>query len=193
MYQEILYRNFSTEFECHFTEKISKSNYSDCDELDKSNALYLKLVMGNVTDYFKPDKDYTYCDMLKSHNKHLWSYDGENWERPVYRRLIDSRRWLGGGSEKGGFQNRTWDKRETLSFWGNEVFIYGGYGGCCHCDYNDKSNASRAFTLEYGIGKRFNRHFKNAFLTLLKVHLLLKSNKLFILLFSTNNNYNNDK
>ena len=122
--------------------------------------------MGNVTDYFKPDVNSTYCDMLSSHNKHLWSYDRESWQRPDYMR--DGRRYLGGGSDKFGFQGETWDKREKLSFWGNEVF---GYGGCCHCDYNDKYDAGRAFTLEYGIGKRINQHFQNAFFTFLTLDL----------------------
>ena len=113
--------------------------------------------MGNVTDYFKPDSNSTYCDMLTSHNRHLWSYDGESWHRPKYCNNIN-RFWVGGGSDLFGFEEfrYPWDKRETLSFWGNEAF---GYGGCCHCDYNDESNDSRAFTLEYGIGKRINRHF----------------------------------
>ena len=135
---------------------ITASSYrNDCHILDNSNALYLKLVMGNVTDYFKPDNDYTYCDMLTSHNRHLWSYDGENWERPKY--CNDTKNDLLGGSAIGGFYEYPWDERKTLSFWGGDAWL--DMGGCCHCDYNDTAKANRAFTLEYGIGKRVNRHF----------------------------------
>lgn len=39
-------------------------------------ALFIKMEMDGNVDYFKPKERSTFCDMLTSSNKHMWSKDG---------------------------------------------------------------------------------------------------------------------
>lgn len=48
------------------------------------DAHFIVVAMGSVRDYFKPVDGATYCQMLRSHNKHLWSPDGLTWAVPKY-------------------------------------------------------------------------------------------------------------
>jgi len=110
---------------------------------------YLKLQMGQVADYFKPDAGYSYCDMLVSSNKHLWSADGEVWEKPEYTphgRHFGGSRW----SWPRKTQARHGDSRLYLSHWGGPN---GWLWGCCYDSYDGKPSWRRMFSLSYcGIG-----------------------------------------
>lgn len=91
-------------------------------------ALYVTVHMGKVVDYFKPIDGATFCDMLKSDHKHMWSPDGKNWQQPSYH-----------GSALGGSKGdwpKSIDGRTYLSFWGNA-----NAGGCCHNSKNDGINS----------------------------------------------------
>jgi len=105
--------------------------------------------MGQVADYFKPDAGYSYCDMLVSSNKHLWSADGEVWEKPEYTphgRHFGGSRW----SWPRKTQARHGDSRLYLSHWGGPN---GWLWGCCYDSYDGKPSWRRMFSLSYcGIG-----------------------------------------
>jgi hypothetical protein len=108
-----------------------------------ADALYVKIVMGNVIDYFKPDDGFNFCDMLTSSTKHLWSSEGMNWIKPSY---LD---YYGGSAYE-----YPSDGRKHLSFWG----IDGDEGGCCTLDYSDTSAWGRAFDMYYGLASTSNEH-----------------------------------
>jgi hypothetical protein len=88
-------------------------------------ALFVRLVMGAVVDYFKPVEGASWCEMLTSPNKHQWSPSGVGgWEVPAYH-FEDH---ANGGSV--GFWPSTsvvGDKRIYLPFWGSNVHV----AGCC--------------------------------------------------------------
>eukprot|EP00729_Bicosta_minor_P007309 gene7309-biopygen16917 len=94
-----------------------------------TNALFLVLKMGDVTDFFKPaDASTSYCDMLQTHDKHQWSPNGLDWFAVTF----------GHSGRNGGSASNGWprdkgvegDARDYLSFWGSG---WGGgeTGGCC--------------------------------------------------------------
>ena len=116
-------------------------NYaSDCN-LIPDNALYIKIVMGSVVDYFKPVEGKTYCEMLQSHKLHQWSSDGKSWMIPLYYDHL-----LGGSAYKYPVDGRT-----HITFWGGN----GNNGGCCHNSFSDASAWKRPFNIFYGIGNTF--------------------------------------
>ena len=108
-----------------------------------SNALYLKIVMGDVVDYFKPVEGKTYSEMLQSNLLHQWSSDGKNWVIPTYYPGADH---FGGSAN--GYPT---DGRSYLSFWGHTRGNV--YGGCCTYSYNNAVVWNKAFIIFYGIGK----------------------------------------
>ena len=110
---------------------------TDCN-LIPSSALYIKIVMGSVVDYFKPVEGKTYCEMLQSNNFHEWSSNGKDWVIPLFHSDF-----LGGSAGK-----YPSDGREFLSFWGG----HGNRGGCCHNSYSYGAAWDRAFSIFYGIG-----------------------------------------
>ena len=118
-------------------ENENPSYSTDCN-LIPPNAIYIKLVMGSIVDYYKPVTGKTYCEMLESSRYHQWSSDGQNWVIPNY---YDTHL---GGSTKG----YPTDGREYLSFWGG----YGNRGGCCHYIYHDKEDWNKEFKLFYATG-----------------------------------------
>lgn len=125
---DVLYRSAQGSVSQHYDQ--------DCHTIPNDSA-YLKLVMGNVVDYFKPTSGNSYCDMLQSSTKHLWSADGINWQQPEYFRH-------GLGSSYGGSASM-WpaDGRRYLSFWG------GHSGGCCAVNYDMNGAWRRDFELYY--------------------------------------------
>ncbi|CAJ1429029.1 unnamed protein product [Effrenium voratum] len=68
------------EVRCHaFATHHDAKNWARKCHAVPSGTQYVKLVMGEVTDYFKPSVGYSFCDMLTSYDKHLFSNDAENW------------------------------------------------------------------------------------------------------------------
>lgn len=123
---------------------------SDCDSISR-RALYMKVIMGSVIDFFKPVENATWCDMLQSTFHHLWSPDGENWVQPSY---WDYSVNVGNHAVFGGSgviwllqQQYSTDHREWLSFWGTNATNL--TGGCCHYTYSESERAGwgRAFEL----------------------------------------------
>lgn len=138
---------------------------TDCN-LIPSNALYIKIVMGSVVDYFKPIERKTYCEMLQSHNLHQWSSNGKDWVIPLYH-----------SSGRGGSTaNYPSDGRKFLSFWGGN----GNRGGCCHNSYSDSSAWNKAFNIFYGIGNLIIFLRMHIFLEFKSITIQFKS----LLLFS---------
>lgn len=103
----------------------------------------MRMTMGAVVDYFRPQASETLLSMLTSSAKHLWSaaQDG-SFVAPTYYSFPN----LLGGSD--GFwpaNNVVGDNRSFLGFWGSNS---SATGGCC-TSANDTSNAfGQAFTLE---------------------------------------------
>jgi len=112
-------------------------SYAEDCNIIPSNAIYIKIVMGSIVDYFKPVEGKSYCEMLQSHKLHQWSSDGKNWMIPLYYHHL-----LGGSDH--GYPT---DGRGFLSFWGGN----GANGGCCHHSYSDGHGWNRAFNIFYGI------------------------------------------
>ena len=110
-----------------------RPDYSKDCNLIPSNAVYIKLIMGSVVDYYKPIPGKSFCEMLQSYNLHQWSSDGKNWVTPKHYHTH-----LGGS-----LANYPTDGRKYLSFWG------GHKGGCCYYEYNGPSAWNRAFTILY--------------------------------------------
>jgi len=125
---EVFYKGFGSNEEPNYA--------TDCN-LIPSNAIYIKIVMGSVVDYFKPVEGKTYCEMLQSYKLHQWSSDGKNWVIPLYYS-----NHIGGSAN--GYPT---DGRTYLSFWGG----YGNKGGCCHNSFSDTVAWKRPFNIFYGI------------------------------------------
>lgn len=91
-------------------------------------AEYVKVTVADITDYFKPIEGATFCEMLTSYEKHMWSNDAIHWFKPE----ADSwSRQLLGGSKFGWPKNNVPSEgREYITFWGSK---YGRKykGGCC--------------------------------------------------------------
>jgi hypothetical protein len=112
------------------------------------SALYVRLVMGTVVDYFKPVENSSWCEMLKSYNKHEWSATGVDgsWVTPDYGSYIATS-FFGGSSVDWPKQNVEGDKRRSLSFW----WEASQSGGCCSASTGMYSMGwGNAFTLSYG-------------------------------------------
>jgi hypothetical protein len=107
--------------ECE-THVIDCHKYS---ALQTSAATFL-VKMGNVKDYYRPKGAFSFCEMLVSHNRHLWNNQATGvFEQPCYSNTPH----LGGscGSLKP-------DGRWFLSNWGDDSW-YNNLGGCCSLDY----------------------------------------------------------
>jgi len=94
-----------------------------------SDADHLKMVIGNVVDFFKPIKGETMCTMLLNNNKHMWSSDGVTWTQPGYQ---DERHM--GSSEPGWVK----DGRVVVINWGWDSTDTDPKGACCSTEYDDK-------------------------------------------------------
>ena len=114
---------------------------TDCN-LIPSNAIYIKIVMGSVVDYFKPVEGKTYCEMLQSNKLHQWSSNGKQWVIPLYYPVH-----FGGSAI-----NYPADGRDFLSFWGFGAGANNNQGGCCHNSYSDVAQWLKPFNMYYGIG-----------------------------------------
>lgn len=104
-------------------------------------AFYVRMVMGSVTDYFKPKENASYCDMLVSGGLHQWSPNGKTWMTPD-----SSGMKLFGGSSR-NWPHAVGDQRTYLSSWGSSVHP----GGCCQGKEAGDGDAawSQSFTMEY--------------------------------------------
>lgn len=108
-----------------------------------ANANAIKVVMGDITDYFKPADHNSYCDMLSSKSKHLWSPDGVRWVRPSYFQGLYK---LGGSATNWPKLRVSDDYRQHLSFWGDEFHK----GGCCSTKKTEPFKGwGQAFTMYY--------------------------------------------
>jgi hypothetical protein len=111
------------------------------------SALYVRLVMGTVVDYFKPLKNSSWCEMLKSNNKHEWSATGVDgsWVTPDYDGSIATN--FGGSSDDWPLLKVEGDRRRRLSFWWEDSQP----GGCCSASTAISTVSwGNAFTLSFG-------------------------------------------
>ena len=131
--------------------------------LNRNFVRYLKVEMGDYTDYFKPVDGASWCDMLESNDHHMWSRDGENWVVPPYysmHRGGSMHGSAGGPWHRNGWNNghEEWerlngffdslDERVWLPFWGSSDRAgHIQYGGCCHEDVGDRPSWGRAFDM----------------------------------------------
>merc|ERR1712217_455065 len=105
-----------------------------CRELPRSTS-YIRIIMGDFVDYFRPKDSYDFCDMLTSKNKHDWSSDGINWvilKETDYDRSQEPQ--LGGSSAT--FARDGPIGRDTLSMWGYDHID--AKGGCCYETLDEK-------------------------------------------------------
>merc|ERR1711933_145845 len=106
------------------------------------NTEMIRIDMGNVTDYYKPKVDVTWCSMLTSRNLFEWSSDGNGWETPSYSDF-DA---FGGSEQFWPSDNEAYpdDQRRFLSFWGSSNQA----GGCCTTDYSSAQGGwGQSFTM----------------------------------------------
>ena len=125
------------------------------------DALFIKVVMGTVVDYFRPyGEGVTFCDMLVSTAKHSWSRDGTAWadltqdsrnsDQSTDQPLIygsSTKGWPADYVESNG--GNVEDRRLYLSAWGHGFIKEGdasdeqesspgyGLGGCCSSSYSN--------------------------------------------------------
>lgn len=109
-------------------------------------AEYVRVEMGDVTDYFRPLPGSSFCDMLTSTNKHLWSPDPTcvGFSVPHY-----SSDRLGGSAEGWPAAFVGGDSRTALSAWGSASG--GELGGCCETGSDGSGDATwnRTFVMWY--------------------------------------------
>jgi len=114
-----------------------------------ANATMIRVKMGDVVDFFMPSGVNTISQMLVSHTKHLFSYDGRWWTKPAYAPKHN------GGSASGWPCNcgRADDPRSYLTFWGNaDVPLPNRIVGCCASSYTGahlSHSWGRLHTIEY--------------------------------------------
>lgn len=92
------------------------------------NALFIVVDMGAVRDFFRPAKDVSFCEMMQTHSKHQWSYNGVDWVTPTFHAHSNN------GGSAGNWplnKGRAEDKRKYLSFWGTNHDSPSLTGGCC--------------------------------------------------------------
>eukprot|EP00927_Polykrikos_kofoidii_P008575 TRINITY_DN13570_c0_g1_i1.p1 TRINITY_DN13570_c0_g1~~TRINITY_DN13570_c0_g1_i1.p1 ORF type:complete len:391 (-),score=67.01 TRINITY_DN13570_c0_g1_i1:86-1258(-) len=136
----------------------SSSNKDYWDGLCSSGALpptatMIRVTVGSTVDYFKPVPSVSICEMLQSHQKHLWSPDGINFVRPEYLDADGTDGSVLGGSAKGWPRDSVpGEVRTYLNFWGGQ----GHTGGCCStslqddcADQSHKSCFKRSMEVEY--------------------------------------------
>jgi hypothetical protein len=115
-----------------------------------------------VVDYFKPVDGASWCDMLTSHNQHVWSQTGLDggWVAPTYASDAANN---GGSADDYPKNNVGGDARAHLSFWGGRTrggsipgrdSTYSSTGGCCATStgvYSTREVWDKPFTLSYGV------------------------------------------
>jgi len=116
---------------------------SECKSVP-NRAKYLKLTMGEVTDYFKPKEDKSMCDMLTSGENHMWSDDGKMYHAPT-----GAGAGLGGSNDGWLTVQKAEDKRDTPSFWGVNLET-DPTGGCCHDTYETQNKLwTKPYQMQY--------------------------------------------
>jgi len=119
----------------------------ECKSIPKQ-ATYIKMTVGDVTDYFKPKAGKSMCEMLVSSDNHKWSSDGYEWKTVL--KMSSSKVGLGGSAD-GWLQpdENSTDKRDAPSFWGVQPPGV-QTGGCCHSDYKAEGKAwAKPFKMQY--------------------------------------------
>ena len=107
------------------------------------HEVVLKVVMGQVTDYFKPRPGTTFCEMILGGTVHgtqfMWSNDLITWRIPFYQPASTYASGYKGGSDVNWPRdNVPGDSRSYLSFWGPGA---SSTGACC-CDTYSNTQAS---------------------------------------------------
>eukprot|EP00928_Gymnodinium_smaydae_P055705 TRINITY_DN39195_c0_g1_i1.p1 TRINITY_DN39195_c0_g1~~TRINITY_DN39195_c0_g1_i1.p1 ORF type:complete len:343 (-),score=57.14 TRINITY_DN39195_c0_g1_i1:63-1091(-) len=132
---------------------LEKSYWEDfCkpgEETIPTSAKMIRVTMGSVVDYFKPEPASTICEMLMSGGKHRYSHDGTNWVRPHYMERGEDQYLLGGSAENWPRENIPGDNRRYLSFWGGRDMK----GGCCGTTLAGKESPCPATKLEECFGE----------------------------------------
>lgn len=105
----------------------------------------MRIKMGVVTDFFKPNTDETFSSMVQSQYKHKWSSNfNDPFVIPSYHTNTDP---SGGGSNPNWPNNNIPNApaRKYLSWWGWQ----GAPGGCCAETYEDPDGGTwnRPFTM----------------------------------------------
>jgi hypothetical protein len=93
-------------------------------------ATMIRVTVGFVSDYYRPVKGVSICEMLLSHKQHLWSDDGINFTQPRY----GTSDHLGGSEIGWPNTNVVGDQRQTLNYWGSTSLE----GGCCSTSLRDE-------------------------------------------------------
>jgi len=133
---------------------------AECNKIP-SDAIDIVVTMDKVADHFKPVQGSSFCQMLTSVDKHLWSRDGIVWYQPEYypaslrrigetdEKIQSSVYWNGGSAENWPRKIDPNDRRAVLSVWGSNVIGYTG-GGCCSSAYeNEAVVPNQKFAVEY--------------------------------------------
>ena len=104
-------------------------------------AEYVRVVIGQWVDYFKPTLGTSWCGMLQSNRHHQWSTDVLIWKTPSY-----DARFVGGGSGAGWPESNGGGNRKYLSSWATQS------GGCCSSlkgSYVDAPELGLGFVMHY--------------------------------------------
>ena len=109
--------------------------------LDTTQKVVMQIKIGNVTDYFRPKKNRTFCNMLASSDGHEWSpkYVGTNTKWYT----LHASAHTGGGDYPGSASKGVpfKDPRRTATIWAyikNQV----GPHSCCRNTYTNITNGS---------------------------------------------------
>jgi len=120
----------------------------ECVKLNNSTTM-IRIDMGSVTDYFKPNPGKSWCEMLTSSSEHQWSSDGQDWITPLYFSSMAEVTGFGGSDRFVPQDYIPGDRRAYLSFWGGEFTSV--RGGCCTSSYEEHSlkeaSYGQAFTM----------------------------------------------
>ena len=140
------------------TDKMTAAEWKKACVHIPADARFIKVTMGTgdtaVTDYFRPIKDKTYCEMMQSNQFQLHSPFGAN-PYTSLAGLTDASEKLGLGAfatldgntgVTAGTHTQSEDDRKFFSKWGHETET----GGCCATAYATTSVAwSQAFEVAY--------------------------------------------
>jgi len=116
-----------------------------------SDAIGMQVQMGEVLDNFRPIPGKTMCEMVMSHENHLY-YDGVAWVWPNHLDVPDLQLGFWGGSVRYFPQRHRNDNRDVLSMWGTPTRAqFTWTGGCYALSYSSNGNVwssgGLAFTL----------------------------------------------